>query len=260
MSKFFAVLSLAVLLGLLAIAPGGSTRAQDGGTPPATPQVVPVGDNLRLEPKHSTETVTDPPIDIEIDQPVLTGMSDPKVDAFNTAVADLVKTTIDGFKDDVVKTESGATPPPSLPASFIQLTYTLITVNTDLISIHFDAFYYYTGAAHPGSFSIPLNYDLKAGKVLALADLFLPDAKYLDVISTYCIKALTDAGHLDFPEGADPKPENYRSWTIAENGLRIVFDDSQVAPHAAGPQVCVVPYATLKPIINPSGVLAQFVK
>ena len=260
MSRFFAVLSMAVLLGLIAIAPSNSTRAQGDGTPPATPQVVQVTSGLTIEPRHSEETVTTPPIDIKIDQPILTGKADPKVDAFNKAVADLVKTTIDGLKDDVTKAEADITPDPTLPGSFIQLTYTLITVNSSLISIHFDVFYYNTGAAHPGSFSNSLNYDLAAGKVLALSDLFVPDAKYLDVISAYCVKSLKDADRLDFPEGADPKPENYRSWTIAESGLRIVFDDTQVAPHAAGPQLCVVPYATLKPIVNSSGVLAQFVK
>lgn len=260
MSKFFAILSLSVLLGLIAIAPSNSTRAQSDGTPPATPQVIQVTSDLTIEPKHSEETVATPPIDIKIDQPVLAGKTDPKIDAFNKAVADLVKKTIDGFKDDVTKTEAGTKPDPSLPGSFIQLTYTLITVNSGLISIQFDVFYYYTGAAHPGSYSDSINYDLKAGIVLTLADLFAPDAKYLDVISAYCIKSLKDADRLDFPEGADPKPENYRSWTITENGLRIVFDAYQVAPYAAGPQLCAVPYATLKPIINPSGVLAQFVK
>src|SRR5215831_5430067 len=110
MSRFFAVLSLAVLLGLAAVAPGGSTRAQDDGTPPATPQVVPVGDALKLEPKHSSDTVSKPPIDIKIDQPVLTGKSDAKVDGFNKAVEDLVKTTIDSLKDDMVKTEADVTP------------------------------------------------------------------------------------------------------------------------------------------------------
>lgn len=261
MSRIFAVLSMALLLGLLAAAPGGSTRAQgDNGTPPATPQVVEVAQGLQLEPKHSAETIDKPAIDVKIAQPILTGETGPKVDNFNTAVADLVKKTVDGFKDDVTKAEADVTPDPSLPSSFIEIQYSVILANESVISIHFDVFYYYTAAAHPDSYSAPINYDLKTARLLVLADLFKPNAKYLDVLSTYCTKALKDAGVLDFPEGALPKAENYQSWTISEDGLRITFDEYLVAPHAAGPQLCVVPYDTLKPIVNPSGVLAQFVK
>ena len=56
------------------------------------------------------------------------------------------------------------------------------------------------------------------------------------------------------------KEENYRSWNITPKGLQITFDDYQVTPHAAGPQQVLVPYATLKALIDPAGPLAEFIK
>jgi hypothetical protein len=96
-------------------------------------------------------------------------------------------------------------------------------------------------------------------KVLTLADLFKPNTNYLQAISDYSIKTLQAAGKLDFPEGAQPKPENYQGWNIRKDGLQINFDDYQVTPHAVGPQTVIIPYSALTSLINPKGPLAQFI-
>jgi hypothetical protein len=43
-------------------------------------------------------------------------------------------------------------------------------------------------------------------------------------------------------------------------GLRITFEEDQVAPHEEGAQEIIVPYSVLRPIANPSGILADFFK
>jgi hypothetical protein len=53
---------------------------------------------------------------------------------------------------------------------------------------------------------------------------------------------------------------NYQSWSITRRGLGINFDSYQVGPYAAGPQFVLVPYSTLKDLINPEGPVAQFAK
>ena len=38
-----------------------------------------------------------------------------------------------------------------------------------------------------------------------------------------------------FPDGAEPRPENYQVWNFDFNGLLITFDQYQVMPYAYGP-------------------------
>src|SRR5262249_30472423 len=101
------------------------------------------------------------------------------------------------------------------------------------------------------------------GAILKLADLFQPNSNYLKVISDYCIKEIKKLDVSDdewIRNGAGPKLENYDSWNVTPEGLQITFDAYQVASYAAGPQEVTVPYSLLKPIINPDGPLAAFVK
>ena len=111
-----------------------------------------------------------------------------------------------------------------------------------------------------------VNYDLKNGKQLKLADLFKPGAKYLQAIANYCIadlkKQAKDKGleASEIENGAAANAKNYQGWTITRKGLGINFDAYQVGPYAAGPQFVLVPYSSLKDFINPDGPTGQFAK
>jgi len=136
----------------------------------------------------------------------------------------------------------------------------------DLVSVQFDIGSYYQGAAHPNSHTETINYDLKNGKQLKLADVFKPGSKYLQTLSAYCIADLKkqskekNAELLEdmLNEGAAPTAKNYESWTITKRGIGINFDSYQVAPYAAGPQFVMVPYSALKDLIKPDGPIAGF--
>ena len=69
--------------------------------------------------------------------------------------------------------------------SDLGIGYTVALASDDLISIDFGIGGYYQGAAHPNSYSRVINFDLKNGKPLRLADLFKPEVRYLQVISDY---------------------------------------------------------------------------
>src|SRR5215813_13766303 len=109
---------------------------------------------------------------------------------------------------------------------------------------------------------------MKNGKVLKLSDLFKPGAKYLAALSTYCISDLKKQskdkqGMLDdssINTGASPTAQNFHSWTIRRNGISVEFNAYQVGPYAAGAQTVVVPYSTLKDLVNPEGPVGQFAK
>jgi hypothetical protein len=229
-------------------------------TPTPTPSAIEVTDSVRLEDQTTTEEFQQPKLSVYVSIPVMTGADSAVADPFNQAVADIVAENVTAFKDGLIQSEATATPIPEIAEfpSFIQLTYEVFIADNDLISIRFHVTFYGAGAAHPGSYSVPLNYDLGTARVLELADLFQPDSPYLEVLSVYAFDTLTQADMLFFPEGVEPRPENYRSWNITQDGLLLTFDEYQVAPYAAGPQQVVVPYSALTRIINPDGVLASF--
>jgi hypothetical protein len=171
-----------------------------------------------------------------------------------------------GFKKDVAPQEGEEPPPQGSMGSNFSIGYTVGVAQDDLVSIKFDVGNYFQGAAHPNSYSEVLNFDLKNGKQLLLADLFKPGAKFLPAIAGYCIadlkKQAKDTGLLDdqIESGAAASVKNYQSWIITKKGLGINFDAYQVGAYAAGPQFVLVPYSALKDLINPDGPIAQFAK
>jgi hypothetical protein len=204
--------------------------------------------------------------EIAAQYPQLTGGSNPNFEKFNQAARASVTKEVAGFKKAMVPEEDAEPPPEGSMGSNLTVGYKVAVAQDDLLSVEFNVYSYYQGAAHPNSSSEVINYDLKNGKQLKLSDLFKPGAKYLQAISAYSIaelkKQASQKGLLDdqIQEGAGPVAKNYQSWTITRKGLGITFDAYQVGPYAAGPQFVVVPYSSLKDLINPEGPIAQFAK
>ena len=214
--------------------------------------------------------------EVAVNYPQLSGSTDPNFEKFNQAVRALVNRNISGFKKDMVPAEAEPTPDSSISppqgeetGSDISIDYTVALAQDELISVEFNISSYYSGAAHPNSNAEVINFDLKNGKPLKLADLFQPGAKYVHAISTHCVKELTaeakkqgSDGMLDEPwieRGAGPDLKNYHNWTVTKKGLHITFDAYQVAPYAAGSQAVTVPYSVLKSLTKTDGPVGQFV-
>jgi hypothetical protein len=214
--------------------------------------------------------------EIAVEYPQLTGSVDPNFEKFNQTVRSLIAKKVADFKkemtpsaDEPAPDEANETAAESL-GSDINISYTVVLAKDDLISIEFTVSSYSAGAAHPNSYTEVVNFDLKNGKLLKLADLFLPGSKYVQTLATYCIQALkkqakeqgVDAMLDDdwIQKGAAPELTNYDNWTISKKGLGITFDPYQVGPYAAGPQSVLVPYSALKEIIKPDGPVGQFLK
>jgi hypothetical protein len=214
--------------------------------------------------------------EIDVEYPQLTGSVDPNFEKFSQTVRSLITKKVADFKkemtpsaDEPAPGEANETEAESL-GSDINISYTVVLAKDNLISIEFTVSSYSAGAAHPNSYTEVVNFDLQNGKLLKLADLFLPGSKYLQSLATYCIQALkkqakeqgADAMLDDdwIQKGAAPELTNYDNWTITKKELGITFDPYQVGPYAAGPQHVLVPYSALKEIIKPDGPLGQFVK
>ena len=203
--------------------------------------------------------------EIAAQYPQINGSANPNVEKFNLAARGLVSKEVADFKKGMQPEGDEAEPPTDESGgSDLSVSYTVALAQDDLVSIKFDVSNYEQGAAHPNPYSRVLNYDLKNGKQVKLSDLFKPGAKFLQTIATFCIadlkKQQKDLPADQIEEGAAAKSENYTSWNIHRRGLGVTFDAYQVAPYAAGPQFVLVPYSTLKDLINPDGPIAQFGK
>ena len=204
--------------------------------------------------------------EIDARYPQITGGNNPNFEKFNQVVRGSVTKKVAGFKKDMAPEEGEEARPEGSMGSDLNVSYEVALAQDDLISVEFSVGSYYQGAAHPNTFSEVVNYDLKNGRQLKLSDLFKPGAKYLQAIADYCIaelkKQAKDKGLLDeeIQNGAAPNAKNYESWTITKKGLGINFDAYQVGPYAAGPQYVLVPYSSLKDVINPEGPVGQFAK
>ena len=179
---------------------------------------------------------------------------------FNAASAALVTDSLAAFRTEIGQYLTDIPQPSDSFGSSIDVGYEVAATTPQLVSILFNQMTYSAGAAHPNHVSYPLNYDLAAGRTLELGDLFMPGSDYLGTLSTYAVAEINTRDLSPFLEGADPKPENYKSWNLQADGLRITFDPYQVAAYAAGPQTVVVPWAELQSILRADGPAAAFAK
>jgi hypothetical protein len=214
--------------------------------------------------------------EVDVEYPQLTGSVDPNFEKFNQTVRNLMTKKVTDFRkemtpsaDEPATDGADETSSESL-GSDITVTYNVALAKDDLLSIESTVSSYSAGAAHPNSYTEVVNFDLKNGKSIKLADLFLPGSKYVQTLSTYSIQDLKKQAKSQgadavqdndwIEKGAAPELSNYDNWTITKKGLRITFDPYQVGPYAAGPQQVVVLYSALKGIIKPDGPVGQFVK
>jgi hypothetical protein len=224
--------ALVIILACNALAPVPTVTPSV--IPPTITSVVLISQQVTLISAPYNETNQTPPFTITSQTPQLTGSDDPRVTAFNQRLNQLVAKEVDTFRQSFLQN----TAPIVTNGSFLEVSYELVSQIGDLWSLKLDFSFYADGAAHPGLYSITLNYDLGQGKELALSDLFLPNSNYLEVISNYCMAELSKQPFFDVPfsEGAQPSPDNYRNWNLTPDGLMISIDEYQVAPYAAGPQ------------------------
>lgn len=258
--RIFAPIS-ALCLGILAcnaLVPVPAVTAIPSPIPATVTTAPLLSQQVTLVAQAYNETNQIPPFTITSQTPQLSGSNDPRVTTFNQRLMELVTTEVDAWRESFLQN----TAPTVSNGSSLDVSYVLISQTGDMWSFKYDFRFYSDGAAHPGRYSITLNYDLNQDRELALADLFLPNSSYLEAIANHCITELSQHPGFDgpFADGAKPTAENYRNWNITLEGLLITFDTYQVAPGASGPQQVLVPYSQLQGMIDPQGPLAGLVQ
>lgn len=229
-------------------------------TPEAQTAPAALSSGLTVQSSPVEEAGTEPPYTIKAQVPYLQGSDDARVQSFNAYLKQIVQNEIDGFKTNTL---AYASMPPMVNGSSLEIQYSVLGQRGDIWSIQFLVYFYADGAAHPGHYSISVNYDLANSREVTLDELFLPGSDYLTTLADISKAELAtrDIGFESFSTGADPLPENYTRWNLSNEGfLVITFDEYQVAPYAAGPQTVTIPVSQLQTVVNPNGVLPLFGK
>jgi uncharacterized membrane protein YdfJ with MMPL/SSD domain len=177
----------------------------------------------------------------------------------NKAISAIVDAAIKDFKKSNAQVERL----PGSDVSTLDIGYSIQPNTTlpNIISMRLSESFFESGAAHPGQYVQTLNYNTSTGAEITLDDIF-SSSDYLDRLSTYARSELkkksgSDEGlNSQIDAGTTPDKDNFASFIIADTGLIIVFQEYQVASYAAGVQEVLVPYSSIKDIIDQNGPLA----
>lgn len=254
MKKFFSVLALITLLLSVYYIGEVSAGANTNSGPLLARQGVA---RLRFVPRLIRAASKRLRYTIKARYPQAVGVRDPRIAKLNQAIKDLISKEADEFKGYFETPEERVGP----VGSYFEADYVVVNASNNIVSIDFAIDTYSEGAAHPNHNSLVLNYDLDTGKMLELANLFKPNSKFLEVISSHSIKSLAqqlgkERDHHWIVSGAGPTEENYKNWNISRKGLKVTFDAYQVASYAEGPHDVIIPYSVLKSVIDPNGPLS----
>ncbi len=157
--------------------------------------------------------------------------------AIDTVIETLVKTDVAAFKKDAVAIDY-------LPNAKYELTGRFDTsyVGTDVVSARL-LLSHYTGGAHPNTIAYGLNFNPKTGTAYTLDDALRMTGFTLSQLSTESLRQLNEKAPdwIQFPEGAEPTADNYKTFVIGKRDVTFFFQQYQVAAYAAGILSVTVP-------------------
>lgn len=204
-----------------------------------------------------------PKYSITVNYPQITGKDlGASEKQFNNIIKERMNKSIENFKQTVNENEKYPVPSEiKAHGSTLSSDYQIAMINKSFISLRYGMDIYFAGAAHPTHTYQSLNFDLSQNKELTLSNLFQAKTNYLQKIADYATKQLkTKLKNDAFQEGFNPIVKNYQVWNTLPKGLRITFNEYQVAPYVYGPQQVIIPYSYLKNILSEKTAIGKCLK
>ncbi|MCJ7726830.1 MAG: RsiV family protein [Acidimicrobiia bacterium] len=229
-----------------------TTAAPPATTAPPAPSI-PI-----LTPFDASETNASPALVMDIVMPIVSGVPAGAADTMNAMISAEVLGTAANFKTEIL-----TGPPPFDPniASEIGVSYVGEAVSALILSIRFDVYMYYSGAAHGMSSVVTMNFDPQTGQSLALTDILVPGT--FGALASMVEQQLTDDLYGgDAGEAAAWLPVLDESvldgWAVTTDGLAFSFDQYEVGFGAMGAPTVVIPWGDLGAVIDPGGWAAVY--
>ncbi|MBA2654734.1 MAG: DUF3298 domain-containing protein [Gammaproteobacteria bacterium] len=210
-----------------------------------------------------------PKYHIQISYPQINAPATKNERQFNSVAKEWAQKQITDFKKSFKNwDENQYSPQMKAIPSTLTITYDLATLDPrEMISLRYSVNKYMMGAAHSSHIYTSINYDLDNGKELSLADLFKPNAPYLQLLSKISeplIKKKLDKdanGPAEiFKEGLAPTTKNYSVWNLTPEGIRFTFNEYQVAAYVFGPQEVTIPYTQVTQLMEDKTALSKCIK
>lgn len=203
-------------------------------------------------------------------EPVVPGW----VEEVNYLIAGWAVEHVQSFRKDSLAIGTGLDPfalregiTEGLTLDELSVSYDVRLFDEDLLSLIFTISRYGAGAAHPNHWFETFNFQLRPPVQLGLPDLFVRDSNYVSRISELCIQDIARQWASDdmFQDeqvraGADPDENNFENFSLSRDSLIISFDPYQVGPYAMGVVEVVIPYASLRGLLDERGPLAGLLR
>ncbi|MDW8800326.1 DUF4163 domain-containing protein [Clostridium sp. A1-XYC3] len=203
-------------------------------------------DSIKVVPELTSEKNDVLSSDIQV--PVLKNLKNEKLQSeINKAFKDRVlqikdQMTIEGKEaSEDAKNYGYEARPYSLSADYY------ISYNEKNILSITSTYYQYTGGAHGSTLMETSNVNLKTGEKIALKDLFKDGVNYKKLITEEIKKQIVsdDRFYSDASAALNTISDN-QSFYIAEDGIVIYYQSSEIAPYAAGIPEFKIPFSMLK--------------
>lgn len=236
-------------------------ESQDKATPDSTrPASVP-GQILRyLQIKEKSEEHS---YDFEADY-VLVGSTDSTADSeTNLCISAFVTRRLQRFRADAIactseKNKMKNTQFAATAWDSLAISHSVSLFTSELLSLDFQLAGYHSGAVHPHTQTITLNFRLYPSMQLELCDIFKASSDYLNVLSRNCVadiqrqrlpylQNVSGAENvIKHPDqwvlaGAGPEYRNFECFSFRKNGMVIHFDPYKVGSYAEGKYETFIP-------------------
>ena len=223
------------------------------------------GHSAASSPSPSTTPTASPAVQDEVMQDVRPGspgyrylVTYPHLVGAGGAGLEVVNANVKGSVADVVDSfvaeAANWRPMVPQPHSYSELTckYATVRLTAGLASMREDCYDDFAGNAHGTPSTISLNFALRDGRLLVLADLFRAGTPYLRVLANEAKRILKRTLKQSFrTDGAAPTEQNYRIFVVTETSITIIFAPYQVGPGNAGQPEAPIIYATIEPYLRP---------
>lgn len=134
----------------------------------------------------------------------------------------------------------------------------------EFLSVLFNAYSMWPGAAHPNHAWYSLNYDLRNNREVKFADLFRPGSSYVGTVARLCAEEIARQKRRngmdifeDHEETVAELVSGDATFFPSESGLVIVFNPYEVGSYAEGYYVVRLPYAPLRGVLRTDNYVAS---
>lgn len=141
-----------------------------------------------------------------------------------------------------------------------QVTYKIAYAGADLVSVRFDLYDLTVGAANSNQSTRAVTINMLTGAPLAANDVFKPNARWADFLTTRALKDVTAQLRADDETAQAPSPDFLRKaamnpdhWLITDKALVVLFSPTDLGSATAGTHEVAIPWRDLKAYLNPAG-------